>query len=158
MNTFKKSLTLLLFSLIGSQCIITTSYALGYILVRELDGVRECSIPAIEGEYDVSKHGCTNDQAYSVRFVNVPSALHITFLDDKWPTSDTCRWNDSWEIEVRTTKNPTTTPPESYLSLSAMYAAPLNSTIAPGVLKIRDRAGDSNINGHLSCVAVHEGK
>jgi hypothetical protein len=158
MNTFRKSFTLLLFSLIGSHCIITASNAAGYIMVREGDGVRECSIPAIPGEYYVGNYGCTNDQAYTVRFVNVPSALHITFLDDRWPHGGNCRWNDSWEIEVRTTKDPTTTPADSYISLAVMYSAPLNSVIAPGVLKIRHRAGDSQINGHLSCVSVSEGQ
>lgn len=156
MNTFKRSFTVLLFGLIGSCCFIATSNAAGFIKVREGDGVRECSIPAIPGDYLVRLNGCTNDQAYTVRFVDVPSALHVTFFDNS--VGGYCQKNSSWEIEVRTIKNPTTTPADDYISLAAMYSVPDNTLVVPGILKIRTRTSDGPINGRLTCVRVEEGK
>ncbi|MBC3383556.1 hypothetical protein HU715_015795 [Pseudomonas sp. SWRI12] len=159
MNNFKHYLPILLLSLISSSGTANenisntkdTSNALGQIEVIEGDGIHKCSIPALDGEYVVSKHGCTNDQAYNVRFINVPSALRITFLDDKW--TSTCKWSAGWEIEVRTIKNPTTTDP---MSLDTMFNAPAGQIIEPGVLKTR-HSGGGTVGGHLSCIEVKSG-
>ncbi|WP_339475104.1 MULTISPECIES: hypothetical protein [unclassified Pseudomonas] len=152
MNTFKKSFTLLLFSLIGSHCIITASNAAGYIKVREADGIRECSIPATVGDHAVDRRGCTNDQAYTVKFVDVPSALNITFFDDK--KNDYCLDDEGWEIEVRTIKNPTTT---DYIDITAMANVPNDTLVEPGILKIRYRQ-DGQVHGKLSCVRIENDK
>jgi hypothetical protein len=170
MNNLKQYLPILLLSLISSSCTTTdntsnekdtkdtSKAATGFIKVREGDGVRECSIPATPGDHHVKDYGCTNDQAYHVRFVEVPSALHITFFDNS--VHGWCENNsNSWEIEVRTVKNPTTTPADDYISIAGMYGTPDNTLVAPGVLKIRVRDADGGpINGRLTCVRVEEGK
>lgn len=166
MNTLKRGSTIILLAglLIGllvssfvtkasSETSESAINNAGVIKVREGDGIRECSIPTTPGDHHVKDYGCTNDQAYTVRFVNVPSALHITFFDRS--VFGYCEKNKSWEIEVRTLKNPTTT--DDYLSLSAMYGVPDNTLIAPGVLKVRRHNG-SPVNGRLTCVRVEEGK
>lgn len=160
MKTFIQASLILLFTLIASSCSnsnTATNNAQGVIKVREADGIRECGIPAIPGDYVVSKNGCTNDQAYTVRFVDVPSALNITFFDDKNDSAGTCKNNEGWEIEVRTLKNPTTTPAEDYINLTSMANVPDNSLVVPGILKIRYRP-DGSINGKLSCVRVENNK
>jgi hypothetical protein len=172
MNSLKRYLPILLLSLINSSCTITENTnntkdprkaAAGYIKVREADGVRECSIPTLIDpgdtykDYAVDRWGCTNDQAYTVRFVDVPSALNITFFSDK--ENDYCKeeGRQDWVIEVRTIKEPTTTP-EDYISIAAMANVPDNTLVVPGVLKIRlvHRRGD--YNGKLSCVRVENNK
>ncbi|WP_144419403.1 hypothetical protein V3H56_20120 [Pseudomonas sp. MS646] len=161
MNTFRRGFPALFISLLISGSALandpgtsdSTVESSGVVKVRENDGVRECSIPTTPGDHHVKDYGCTNDQAYTVRFVNVPSALHITFFDNS--VHGYCQKDKSWEIEVRTLKNPTTT--DDYLNLSAMYGVPDNTLIAPGVLKVRRRDGGP-INGRLTCVRVEEGK
>ncbi|BBH34847.1 hypothetical protein [Pseudomonas sp. St290] len=164
MNNLKKLLIPLSLGLILSSCTTKESIDVqentqadskdptGYILVRERDVSVECSIPATVGDHAIDRRGCTNDQAYTVRFVNVPSALNITFFDDK--KNDYCLDNEGWEIEVRTTKQPTTT---DYINIEAMASIPNNAIIEPGLMKIRYRA-DGTIHGHLSCVRVENNK
>ena len=127
----------------------------GTIIIQEKDPTVECSVPSTPGDHIISRYSCTNDQAYAVRFVNVPSALNITFFDDK--ESGKCQHKDSWEIEVRTIKSPTTT--EAYMNLESMAGAPNGSIIEPGVLKVRYINPENNqIHGKLSCVRVEDNK
>lgn len=122
----------------------------GTIFIREKDIAYECSMPIVTGYHNVTDFGCTNDQAYSVRFANIPSAINIVFFDDK-----DCDMYKSWEIEVRTVKNPTTT--DDYMNLGVMAGTADNTLIEPGVLKIR-KTGSGTILGHLSCVYIYDNK
>lgn len=158
MKNIKHLIAPLLFGVTLSSCTQTENSSgatnIGYLKIRERDGVTECSMPTVPGQFLVKNFGCTNDQAYTIRFVNVPSALHITFYDNS--VHDRCEADASWQIEVRTLKNPTTTPADDYVGLAAMYGAPDNSIVAPGVLKIRRRDG-SPIGGRLTCIDIREG-
>jgi type 1 fimbria pilin len=125
------------------------SQAAGTIYIREADVSRECSIPAVEGTYRIRQDTtCTNDQAYMTRFANVDSALTITYFNN-----GDCTKGQSWEIEVKTVKQPTSFPADHYISISAMAGVPDGSIIYPGLLKVRYRA-DGNIDGKLSCIYI----
>lgn len=132
-----------------------TDNAAGTIYIREMNPSIQCSISATPGDYVIENHGCTNDQAYGVRFQGIPSAVNITFFDDK--DGNGCLDNEGWEIEVRTVKNPTTTPEEPYMDLEGMFGAPPGAIIQPGVLKIRQLAG-GQVRGKLSCIRVENNK
>lgn len=132
-----------------------TTNATGTIYIREQNTSIQCSVPATAGDHVISDYGCTNDQAYSVRLDNIPSAVNITFFDDK--NSEGCLDDEGWEIEVRTIKNPTTTPTEPWMFLASMHGHQDGTIIEPGVLKIRSRAG-GDIHGKLSCVRVETDK
>lgn len=127
----------------------------GTIIIREKDTSVECSIPTTPGDHSLKENSCTNDQAYTVRFVKVPSALNITFFNDE--KDGKCFDNEGWEIEVRTIKDPTTTPAEAYMNIESMANAADDSIIEAGVLKIRYRA-DGAIHGKLSCVRIEDNK
>lgn len=156
MNISKKGLTVLTAGLMGYLCVITTTYAAGSIKIREKDINHECSIPATVGDHALDRRGCTNDQAYTVRFVDVPSALNITFFSDR--KNDYCKKDSEqdWIIETRTLKNTTTT--EDYIGIGTMAHIADNTLIAPGLLKIRlvHRRGD--YYGKLSCVRIENHK
>ncbi|WP_434656378.1 hypothetical protein J3P96_07670 [Pseudomonas sp. R3-56] len=139
----------------GCGTVENATNAAGTIFIREKDISKECSVPATPGDHVISNYDCTNDQAYTVRLYDIPSAVNITFFDDK--NSDGCLDGEGWEIEVRTIKNPTTTPQEPRMSLSAMYSQPNGEIIEPGVLKIRSRNG-GDVSGKLSCVRVENDK
>lgn len=154
MNIFNHGFSVFVFGLIVSNCMIATSHAAGEILIREKDITIDCSIPAIPGDWHIAEHStCTNDQAYSVRFLNVPSGLTITFFDNS--AHKKCQDGKSWEIAVRTIKNPTTTPADQWISLTTMYSTPDNTLIAPGVLKLRRRDGGP-VHGRLTCVRIQD--
>ena len=125
------------------------SQAAGAIYIRESDVSKECSIPAVEGRYRIRQDTtCTNDQAYTTRFNNVDSALSITYFDDP-----NCTKDKSWEVEVKTIKQPTSFPADLYISISSMAGVPNGSVIYPGLLKVHYRAG-GNIDGKLSCIYI----
>lgn len=125
------------------------SQAEGTIYIREADVSHECSIPARVGKYRIRQDtSCTNDQAYTTRFLNVDSALSITYFNN-----GDCTKGQSWEIEVKTIKQPTSFPADHYMSISSMAGVPDGTIIYPGLLKVRYRA-DGNIDGKLSCVLI----
>ncbi|MHC8320132.1 hypothetical protein ACYZT4_05455 [Pseudomonas sp. GB2N2] len=142
--------------LLASLAVIQAGYsqAAGALYIWEGDNSHNCSIPTepnADGSarnYLVKENGCTNDQAYTINFLGVDSALTITLFNDK-----SCQDNKNWEIEVLTVKQPTTTDPISRISISAMAGVPDGQLIAPGVQKKRYRSG-TGIVGALSCVRV----
>ena len=138
-------------SLLISLGISLTVEAAGSIYVREKDVSVECVIPATVGDHIVSSYGCTNDQAYTTRLLNVDSALSITYFDDK--SSSGCLDNQGWEIEIPTIKQPTTTPPLEYLNIEALAGVPNGEIVVPGVRKVRFLSGGT-IHGHLSCIRI----
>lgn len=144
-----------LFLLASTLVNAETENTAGTIYIREMNTSIKCSISASPGDYVIENHGCTNDQAYGVRFQGIPSAVNITFFDDK--DGNGCLDNEGWEIEVRTVKNPTTTPEEPYMDLESMMGVSPGEIIEPGVIKIRERE-DGQVRGKLSCVRVENDK
>jgi hypothetical protein len=140
------------FGLLLGVAFTMNAQAAGSIMVRESNISLECAIPATVGDHIVSQYGCTNDQAYSTRLINVDSALSITYFDGRDNPNNSCK-NDGWEIEVLTIKQPTTTPALEYITIESMAGVADGEIIQPGLRKIRYKPGGT-IHGHLSCIRI----
>lgn len=116
----------------------------------------DCSIPfstrtVVLNDNNSDTFGCTNDQVYSFKLNNVPSASRITFYD-----SGSCQDegdDESFIVKVRTYINPTTTP--NVLNLKSIHQRQPGEILAPGVMMMWKKGPNSdNVNGELTCVRM----
>lgn len=115
----------------------------------------DCTFPfstrtVVLNDNDSDTFGCTNDQVYSFKLNNVPSASRITFYDSGKCLDDD---EESFIVKVRTYINPTTTL--NVLNLKSIHQREPGDILAPGVMMMWKKGPNSdNVNGELTCVRM----
>ncbi|WP_157295819.1 hypothetical protein [Pseudomonas sp. GM78] len=140
----------------------------GYIVLSEVEtyGVdpEHCVIPAVPGTYMLNQlTGCYTDDYDLIRFNEVDSGLSVKIMDHGKCTDN----KDNWAIEMKTVKQPTTTPgadsnaPSDWISFQRIWATePDGAVISPGVMKTgRWQDGNSSETPDFintaSCVMIY---
>ena len=144
----------------------TTSTATqGQIILSEVEtyGVDPewCHIPAVVGRYRlVSATGCYTDDYDLIRFVDVPSGLTVRVIDYGDCIDNPDKFGN-WGFDVKTVKQPTTTPApgggqqvSDWIGFGSIWWAADGSVVSPGTMKVKSHGDHPPTTNSASCVIV----